>query len=365
MIEYHKVGTPDKIVVSNSYMNEIDPTMGGHPKKFLAAMQQDVETTPKTASLEKGTLLHEWIHRREEFAIADIAKPGDKLASFIEGFHYKISTGNFIPPTDKEDLRLKIDQKSLDAYESLASKMQVDDVSKIIYLLRQARTETEYNANLKEDTAVKHILDQYSYLNFLDRAKGKAIVSLDIKEQLTNAYDSLKAHPVASKLLFESGESEKEIYWEYIAGDIKLNCKSKLDNIEINHDTKTVIIKDLKSTSKSTAFQYYPHDVSLKLGVNMNSSFEYWKVYRQLAFYTKAALNLLPKETANQYTFIYYIIAVELFGQYSTCVHRVNPTWIFRGKQEIELLMMIIDWHIKNNKWDYHYYEYVNQMILT
>lgn len=372
MIDYHSVGTLDKMVISNSATNEIDPTMGGNPQKFLKFFEKTEDSTPKTASLERGDLLHQWRNNRHEFIIADITKPGDKLSTFIEALSYKLTTGNFIPPADPTNLKLTISQDALTNYEALKNKLQLEDTNKLIYLVRQAREETNYNANLKEETSVNHLLNDYAYLDFLGRAREKVIVDQPTKLILNSANDSLNNHEAAKGLL-NTGETEHEIYWEYkqlkntsVIEDFKFDCKSKLDNIEIDHKNYKVKIKDLKTTTKSTAYNFYPLNSNKSSLITISryiTPFEIYKIYKQLAFYRLAVLNsgLLSKEYINKYEFEFYLIVVQLFDEFTTCVFKIHPNWIFEGTQQLSRLFHRINWHKVNNKWDYHYEEYVSE----
>jgi hypothetical protein len=184
--------------------------------------------------------------------------------------------------------------------------------------------------------------DNIAFYNFLKEADGKIALSQKDKQIIEGCLTSLKGHVVANKLLFAENDlgieafSEKELYFE----QEKVNCKSKLDRIIVDHVKKSVLLVDLKTTSS----QVYSECTSL--GTNTGILLRDWHVtgfmysclqysyHRQIAFYENALKAEYPGYTVES-----FIVAVDTKGSYDTAVYQLPSEWIEAGQKEIKSLL--------------------------
>lgn len=191
--------------------------------------------------------------------------------------------------------------------------------------------------------------------NIYDKAKRLAsIVYNDYywkqKEALHSLYDSCQIH------------NELEHYWlmnlptDMAGTTIKL--KSKLDRlyVQVNHGNKEVSVCyiDIKTDSKNPVHLY-------------NKTFEYWKTYRQLAFYKLAILDYIGKQYPN-YTVesSFHIMAVDVVRE-KTLLYNIDKSQLDRGLKEITEDFRNLLWHIETDMWEYprNIYEQVGGPVLS
>lgn len=231
------------------------------------------------------------------------------------------------------------DEKLIKAYkESYVVKDNVDDKD----VLKKAKE--------LEETFKDHI-------NYMRKEHVYDIfVSKEEMEHLKDIEQKIRLHKLAGKLLYNDDmfvdndkmfiQNEFEIHWKY--PDNGLECKSKIDRLIIDHENKVVKIVDLKTTSHLYDF-------------NEGAFFDY-KYYRQLAFYTLAVAWYMSEELKldlNDYNMEHYIVAIGKKEPIEIRVFRIGEQALSMGLDEIEELMPKIEWHMKNDLWEYDqdYYE--------
>jgi hypothetical protein len=174
--------------------------------------------------------------------------------------------------------------------------------------------------------------ESQAYYNFLKEANGKTVVSQEDYDKAVRLKD--KALKVIQE--FENTippfevENEVEILWNYKAEDFEIPCKSKLDRL-YRHTEKSLGCRylDIKTDSQNTIYNY-------------QESFEYWKTYRQLAFYTLAI---------NEPT-THYILAINTKSE-KVLLYQISQRYIVKGAREIHKDITDLQWHKKNNLWEY------------
>lgn len=356
--DYFLVGNPDDIVVNSSLLQYIDPTQNGNPRKFIDALVNNKEK--KTSkSLETGGLLHEWVERREDFIIADESKPTEAPALLMECFHNAILTSDFedsrfeTVPNDKE---IKSAISALLLEFNGTKDYENKDFVHMYYCFRRAIEESNYKAATKPETIARHIINNIEYYNFLKRADGKVALTRDIAETLKGAHTSLINNPKVQNLLFaentESRQVIKEIPFYFTCkGEYgKLKCKAKLDNIIIDFDKKEIIINDLKTYGEGSIYNKYIPIRKEDLG---QTSFEYYRTYRQLSLYriavNKCLVSAFPE--LEGFRIKVNIVAVETTGYYESDVFEISHPWIYKGNSELSNLFERICYHRDNNTW--------------
>jgi hypothetical protein len=185
------------------------------PRQFVMRKRQEMQT--KSAAMELGTLIHRFTLEPDTFIMADVEPVGGKMGEYIKAYHELEKVGT---PEDK------IPQM---AYQMSGYKPS------------HSKPETILKSFQKKEENV-------AYYNFLKNSEGKIALSNKDRTIVNGCVTSLRGHVVSNKLLFSETNkffNEKEIYFNMHGVD----CKSKLDRIIVDEETKTVTIVDLKTTS--------------------------------------------------------------------------------------------------------------------
>lgn len=272
--------------------------------------------------LEKGTMIHMWLLQKDEFwstyYVCKSTKPKSvQQAKFCE--EYLRST------------ELLENNKIVEAY----------DLSYVAY----GKT---YDAKLTAGEAVYE--KTKDYIEDLQNAQGKQMITWADVNELKLIEKNISYHKLASKLLNNEGyECYNEFHINWEDENFNLPLKSLIDRWKINHNTKKVILIDLKTTAKIHSF---------------NESVETFKYYRQIAYYLDAIkwyLNHIGYD-ASAYTYEAYIIAISTDGKGTIRVFDMLKDVNFGidyERSQYERALCEIQWHIINNLWDYsrQYYE--------
>jgi PDDEXK-like domain of unknown function (DUF3799) len=338
-LDYFDIGNPEKIVLSSSYIKYINPEEGGSPKLFIDALANNKEKK-NSISLERGTLLHDWQERRDDFIIADFEKPTDNIAKVIDTLFFR----------NKESFNA-----NGYTWENLIP--EIHNICK----------ENGYGQSWKPDTLIKKIEDGNgkAYLNHLFQSDGKIAVTAATAEVLANCIKSINEHPSANKYLKGSEFDDETVLKEVIViwkKEVTLDSgiivdllfKSKLDVVKINVKDRVVKVTDLKTVGGSV-YMFY------------KGNYKYYRYYRQLAFYKEAVLSMLtdmysdinPKE----WTIECYIVGVETSGQFECQVFKVSDNDLELGAKEIYDVTFRVAEHIATSNWTTPL-EYVNKEFI-
>ena len=200
-------------------------------------------------------------------------------------------------------------------------------------------------------TVIKKLDNQENidYMEFLQQAEGKHILSQEEIETITQCAASAERHAVASNILNPiEAEPEKEILWTHQG----FKVKSIIDNLILDKEKKLVTVTDLKTTSKS------PYSF-----IRSYTSYGY---YRQIAIYKLAVLDYLAKlgEDPIEYDFKTYIVALQTTGLYECVVYEPDSLDLSIAIDEFESLLARLKWHQDHNHWDYPMEYYNNNGII-
>ena len=301
--------------IANSSLSLINPEQGGSPKLFLSYLEGTIQKTPPSPSLENGSLLHLYVENPSEFVVSEVVKPNESLCNVVA--QYMLIKDAHLAETQDE------------------------------VLLKASRLANYYN-NYKDDTLLNTLKKStiYEYIAELELNQGKQFMTKEQKATIEGCIEALNSHAACAKYLFQEWSgceiyNEYEIYFECMG----IDCKARLDRLIVNHDEKYCVLIDLKTTSKRA--QFFPE------------SFEFWKYYRQMAFYKYA----LSKEFPG-YDFSCYMPVVDT--QYFTrhC-YKISEAQIDKGTIEYMNLLSRIMWHMENNQWNYSLEEYNNNYLIN
>lgn len=153
-------------------------------------------------------------------------------------------------------------------------------------LVIQIARDANYNSKWGDEAIWNAIeKDGSTYWEFLLKSDGKSILTKEEKE-LSNRVVSLTLdHHVTGKYFIEQPNVDKyfqkDIYWKYNG----LNCKGLIDLLIVEHETKSIYLIDIKSTTVSSIEEWF------RVCKSKNYPF-------QLAFYKEGVEQFL----ANGYT---------------------------------------------------------------
>ena len=293
------------------------------PKYCWKRMNREIADLETSYSF-LGTQLHLSLLEPEEF---------EKTYTYLD----------FKTPTSKQQLGFC---ESVIKQASLGEFMQ--EIAMIEAYKENYVTEKMTDAGILK--AAEKIYEQNSeYIKYLAiRRDYREVLSKSRKELITTVTNAIKSHKKANRLMISPKDIETHnefaIYWEYpisYEGNC-VKCKSLIDRLVVDHQTKKVTIVDLKTTSV--------------LG-DMTSTLDDRNYYRQLAFYRLAVQhsNLFPKD----YEIDAYIVAVNTQDPFECRVYKLSSEEYVKQVQVINNIMKELSWHWFTNQWDYSraYYE--------
>ncbi len=364
-IEYYKNITSDNTVregfnknsyISHSSLSAINPDDGGSPKKFLDFFYNREES--KSQAMNLGKLVHKWQESPDDFIVADFNKPSDGTIQAVlpELIVKKI--------TDKSELKL------VDVGEGKFKVISED-----------------FHKSLIEEAGFKRAdalgTDALRYLDYLYDSQGKIALTRDeasnIKSMLVSIINNRRINEALFLDKMYEGNHElninddfrryKElaIYWEEKIGNITIQRKALLDVFTYFPKGNQVTIIDLKTTSKGV---YNGHSDNSKKGW-----LETYKVYRQMAYYTEAVLNLflnpnayamttdgrrLSPKTKTPPSIYNYVAAIDTNYPHNSAMLHLNDYTIVAGEREVKKILNRIAWHIEKDIWDKSKEEYDN-----
>lgn len=367
-VDYYKVGDRNNLVISNSFLTALNPDQGGSPQKALAFLDNNLEASEEK-HLYSGRTIHKYCEKPEEFAVADVPRPSDMLGDFTDEF-YKLSIGVLIADTSPQAIEITSKLKTESgrsaeiaatkaAYEKLANLLGTSYEATVVRF-RQARTITNAYKSYNEGTLVeKFISSSLDYFKQIASLNGKIALTMADKDMIESVKNSLYTNRLINKYwnLSKSFDTniiwkELDIYYDLDVYGVPMKCKARLDNVYIDLEEKTIYLNDLKTTSKP-------------LGL-FRESFEKYRYYRQLAWYTKALMEYLKKEYPiyKDWKIVPQIVAVETTGNFQSCVYRTDA-YAYKGIQECLSLCKRAYYHQKNNVWDMSMEQHQGNGIIT
>lgn len=295
---------------------------------FLHKMLTDPPPEEKNSTLERGTMIHEYLLQPEEFqkdyVVWDKRRPSSAQQ---EKFCQELANSAEIEPN----------KAVLSAYQASYSTTNRSEEKMLSEGLKIA-------SELKE------------YIDFLKSGDSRKMIGpWDIK-MLEKIKENVKKHRLAWRIIDPPGIDEDSenhhefhINWEYyikMAAGVK--CKSLLDGLTLDFRSKTAIIYDLKTTQKLWNFEESIHQ---------------YDYLRQLCFYYQAVVWYLQYELGvkdwNDWTFKFYIIGIDTTGSNEIRVFEIDKNDVYSRKDTILSAMQDIWWHQTTDQWDHTraYYE--------
>lgn len=290
---------------------------------YLRRRLDGEEPEEKSNAMSKGTMIHEYILQPEEFNKDYIVWRHDKPSSAQqEAFCRSLVNSVEIEP----------DKALLSAYKEAYSTTGKSD-----------------DKMLSEATKIASMLKEY--ISFLKSNDNRIMISSFDEFMLKQIAQNIKKHVAANNLLTDKEDTlsynEFHINWDYnVYGKTKpecyIPCKSLLDRVIFDTESKTCTIIDLKTTHNLWTFE---------------DSINKYDYLRQLCFYYFAATWYIEEELDRKHitdwTFKFYIIAIDT-DTYEIRVFNIPYDYVILNRGPlIDLVMKILYWHVSNNKWDH------------
>lgn len=371
---YYNVGTVDDPVVSSSSISHLMPEEGGSVVKFFNFFRRDEEKITSLA-LERGKLIHKYIEDPDSFVVADDTAPSDMMKELVDRLipnclKAQESSLWYDPKEVTTAITSVYKRPSAVEADIQEAEMQFEKLSKIFTISRELAIISfriaRQNAfkNKKEATILQDITegDVYNYIQFRLKSKNKIILNTTEKEKVLGAVTSLQTHPKVKRLLrigtFDDFDDplpvvdlykELPIYWQELVDPqegattkvrTRINCKALLDNLQIDHQAKTITYSDLKSTTYSI-YQF-------------QDAFESYRIYRQQAVYKRAIQKWFPTRYPDidyrQYKHFFNVVPVETNGLYLCGVYPVTDEWLIKGTQEFRSFLGRFAWHMQTGE---------------
>lgn len=316
----------DKTRISNS---NIGWFLNKGPSFLHKMLTEDIQEE-KNSTLERGTMIHEYLLQPEEFqkdyVIWDKSRPSSAQQ---EKFCQVLVNSIEIEPN----------KAVLNAYKEAYSIINKTDDKMLSEGLKIAST-------LKD------------YIDFIKQKDNRKMITLYDINMLEKIRNNIKSHKLANILLKHEGDyddikiyHEFHINWNWIAdhdseSSIYIACKSLLDSIQFDFKNKICTIVDLKTTSKLWNFE---------------ESIDTYDYLRQLEYYKMAASWYIQnelKEDIKNWSFKRYIIAIST-SDYQIRVFNLTNIEYNTSYFKIYDALLDIYWHMSNNLWEHtkEYYE--------
>ena len=248
------------------------------------------------------------------------------------------------------------------------------DFINVLYRTRKGKNEKDWMANAHAEAGFKLKLAtvqakfekdtlMQNYYNELIDNENRIVLTESDELAIEACVKGIRGHEKASQLLYgyvlSDCRNELEVLWQHPAHPW-FKMKSIFDRVIIDEITKTIILVDLKTTSKPvSSFKY---------------SYLKYDYHRQMALYEMGLKWYLENEftSANgskpvveDWKFEVYIVATQTNGYGDTAVYTPCEEDLELGLKQADQLLDRMAWHFDNDKWDQPVEYYTNDGVLT
>jgi hypothetical protein len=306
--------------ISNSALSTFNYDIGLYYKTYIS---KEI-TSKKSKAMDFGSFMHMLLlepEKESEYTIIDnIVEPTGKMLPYIQCLaKYELATLHITELRDAFDqafIASEYDTKRNSPAKLRETYLTNEEYQKYYDYLRLLNSDTK-------------IIKREEF----DKAKNlERIISNN--NQLNDLF------PLPTEIDQNKIYHELEIFWEYEG--IKL--KSKLDKLSVDHSKKIVRYLDFKTDGVNPIHKY-------------KDSFEYWKTYRQMAFYKMAIQYWLKEQKLENYQIEIFIGVIDLKND-KFAVMEIGDAYLNKGKEEILIDIIALNWHINNNRWDFTMTQY-------
>ena len=183
------------------------------------------------------------------------------------------------------------------------------------------------------------------YFEFLKLSLGKTVIDQIILDNCKKSLDVIKANNNVRALLQLDKiqeDDEIEVYNELIVSmsdkNLPFGFKGVLDNVVVDHNSKTIFINDLKTSGKS--IQDFPESV------------DYYKYWIQGTIYVMLASEKFLKDKQDWNVQLTFIV-IDKYNQ--VYPYQVSSESLNKWKIDFEKIVTQIRWHYDNKQYDLPY----------
>ena len=183
------------------------------------------------------------------------------------------------------------------------------------------------------------------YFEFLKLSLGKTVIDQTSLDNCKMSLDVIKANDDVRALLQLDKiqeDDEIEVYNELIVSmsdkNLPFGFKGVLDNVVVDHNSKTLFINDLKTSGKS--IQDFPESV------------DYYKYWIQGTIYVMLASEKFLKDKQDWNVQLTFIV-IDKYNQ--VYPYQVSPESLNKWKIDFEKIVTQIRWHYDNKQYDLPY----------
>ena len=183
------------------------------------------------------------------------------------------------------------------------------------------------------------------YFEFLKLSLGKTVIDQIILDNCKKSLDVIKANNNVRALLQLDKIQENdeiEVYNELIVSmsdkNLPFGFKGVLDNVVVDHNSKTIFINDLKTSGKS--IQDFPESV------------DYYKYWIQGTIYVMLASEKFLKDKQDWNVQLTFIV-IDKYNQ--VYPYQVSSESLSKWKIDFEKIVTQIRWHYDNKQYDLPY----------
>lgn len=183
------------------------------------------------------------------------------------------------------------------------------------------------------------------YFEFLKLSLGKTVIDQTILDNCKMSLDVIKANDDVRALLQLDKiqeDNEIEVYNELIVSmsdkNLPFGFKGVLDNVVVDHNSKTLFINDLKTSGKS--IQDFPESV------------DYYKYWIQGTIYVMLASEKFLKDKQDWNVQLTFIV-IDKYNQ--VYPYQVSSESLNKWKIDFEKIVTQIRWHYDNKQYDLPY----------
>ena len=183
------------------------------------------------------------------------------------------------------------------------------------------------------------------YFEFLKLSLGKTVIDEIILDSCKKSLDVIKANNDVRALLQLDKIQENdeiEVYNELIVSmsdkNLPFGFKGVLDNVVVDHNSKTIFINDLKTSGKS--IQDFPESV------------DYYKYWIQGTIYVMLASEKFLKDKQDWNVQLTFIV-IDKYNQ--VYPYQVSSESLSKWKIDFEKIVTQIRWHYDNKQYDLPY----------
>ncbi len=183
------------------------------------------------------------------------------------------------------------------------------------------------------------------YFEFLKLSLGKTVIDQTILDNCKISLEVIKANDDVRALLQLDKikeDDEIEVYNELIVSmsdkNLPFGFKGVLDNVVVDHNSKTLFINDLKTSGKS--IQDFPESV------------DYYKYWIQGTIYVMLASEKFLKDKQDWNVQLTFIV-IDKYNQ--VYPYQVSSESLSKWKIDFEKIVTQIRWHYDNKQYDLPY----------